>query len=227
MKISNRKNHYPTLILLLAFPFCACRALPQSEAEHQVESARPLTQENLSAVGMAIEDEIYEYSQEKSYFRHGSAAKNVPGRTVKVSVYINPRVAADGLGEAIYNNMPYGEIVRAFYVQPTGMVVLAGGPQVGFPVTQPSHLTKFMDKDELSDDKAQWLHAELTIQENPSESTLVQAARRQVKRVGFSHYGRVPPRGVGAVGNSPAGATVQSLTQAGELSTAAVIAGLR
>jgi hypothetical protein len=39
--------------------------------------------------------------------------------------------------------------------------------------------------------------------------------------------GRVPPRGVGAVGNSPAGATVQSLAQAGELSTAAVIAGLR
>jgi hypothetical protein len=41
------------------------------------------------------------------------------------------------------------------------------------------------------------------------------------------NQGRVPPRGVGAVGNSPAGATVQSLAQAGELSTAAVIAGLR
>jgi len=176
------------LILLLAFTFAVCRALPQSEAKHQVESARPLRQEDASAVIMAIEDEIYDYSQEKSYFRHGSAVKSMPGRTVNVSVYINPRLAADGMGEAIYNNMPYGEIVRAFHVQPTGLVVLAGGPQVGFPVTQPSHLTKFMDKDELSDDKAQWLHAELTIQENPSKSALVQAARRQVKRIGFSHY---------------------------------------
>jgi hypothetical protein len=188
MTISNSKNNYPTLILLLALTFGVYRAVPQSEAKHEVESARQLRQEDTSAVVTAIQDEIYDYSQEKSYFRHGSPAKSIPGRIAKVSVYINPHLAADGMGEAIYNDLPYGEILRAFHVQPTGMVVLTGGPQIGFPVTQPSHLTEFMEKDELSDDKAQWFHAELIIQDNPSKSTLVQAARRQIKRVGFSHY---------------------------------------
>jgi hypothetical protein len=39
--------------------------------------------------------------------------------------------------------------------------------------------------------------------------------------------GRAPPRGVGAVDKWPAGATVQSLAEAGHLSTAVVIADLR
>ena len=40
-------------------------------------------------------------------------------------------------------------------------------------------------------------------------------------------WGRVPARGVRAVGKWPAGATVQSLTEAGHLPTAVVIADLR
>jgi hypothetical protein len=39
--------------------------------------------------------------------------------------------------------------------------------------------------------------------------------------------GRAPARGVGAVGKWPAGAIVQSLAEAGHLSTAVVIADLR
>ena len=48
-----------------------------------------------------------------------------------------------------------------------------------------------------------------------------------MKAVRRSEIGCVPARGVGAVGKWPAGATVESLAEAGHLPTAEVIADLR
>jgi hypothetical protein len=149
---------------------------------------KKLSSQQVAAILLAVEDEIYDYSQEKAVSHAGRYFNSPEGRATKVAIYIRPNVTDDGIGEALYKNMPYGEIIREFYTYPDGSVGLGGGPNVGFPITQPSHVTVYMDKDVLADYRTHWIRAELTILEKPSKSIVTQAARRQVERTGISHY---------------------------------------
>lgn len=188
MVTSRITTRFSTLILILSAAIYIQPATSQDKPQPSRDQSQQLSGEQIAAVVLAIEDEVYDNSQQKAFYDVGISTEGPTGRSMKISLYINQHLASDGMGEAIYKNMPYGEIIRVFHVAPDGLVVLAGGPQIGFPVTQPSHLTVFMDDDELCEDKARWLHSEFTIMDNPPKELVIRAARRQNKRVGFSNY---------------------------------------
>ena len=187
-----KKSKFKTCSGVLAFAFCIVPCFQpirsQDGPKPPREQLRTLSREQITALELAIEDEVYDYSQEKAFFDVGTPTDGPAGRSENIPMYIDPRLTSDGMGEAIYKDMPFGEIIRAFHVDASGMIVLAGGPQIGFPVTQPSHLTVFMDDDELCEDKAHWLRGDFTIKDSPSRGFVIQAANRQLKRVGFSQF---------------------------------------
>lgn len=149
---------------------------------------RYLTEKEASDVSLAIEDEIYDYSQQKFYFNRKNSKKITIKRNATIELFINPRLSGDGGGQVIYNNLPYGEVIRIFYILHDGSISLTGGPHVGFPITQPSHLTIFEDKSDIYRRKINWLHKNVIIFETPRKSIIIEAANRQLKRVGFSSY---------------------------------------
>jgi hypothetical protein len=187
-----------TFTLALSALLIAHLAASQSASQPSREQPRALRGVEIAAVIRAVEDEVYDYSQEDAFFDVGKSTEGSTGRTITVPLYINPQLRADGIGEVIYKDMPYGEILRGFHMGPGGLVVFNSDPQIGFPVTQPSHLTEFMDDDELRQDKTHWLHREFTIQHHPPSELVIQAAKRQLRRVGFSdflsNHGRPRPK---------------------------------
>jgi len=193
MKILTRTIFSVALTLALRSGLCAqepCNQQAPSEDRFACERPEALSRRQVAAVILAVEDEIYDYSQEKAFLR-AAAAKQAPAESITLTLYINPHLSADvddGSGQVIYRNLPYGEIIRYFWILPDGLVWLDRNPSVGFPATQMSHYTEFMDREELREDKAKWLHAKFTIELRPDRERVVQAGKRQIKRVGFSNF---------------------------------------
>ena len=171
--------------LVLAAVLCGQPAVLQGQLQGPPGQSQNLSRKQVVAVILAIEDEVYDYSEEKAF---RPAANDSPGKAATLALYINPHLRSDGLGEVIYKYLPFGEIIRDFYIRPDGLIVLDSSPNVGFPVTQPSHLTQFMDRRELRQDKSRWIHGEFTILLHPPKKLVLQAAGRQLKRVGFSGF---------------------------------------
>ena len=147
-----------------------------------------LTEKQVNGLILAIQDEVYDYGFEKNFYRVGITTGSGTSVTTRVPVYIRPYLDKDGAGEIIYKDMPYGEILRVFHFQPDGMAVLDNDPEIGFPITEPSHLTLFMDDEELCNDKKTWMHKTVEIADTPSAPRIVAGAMRQQDRVGFSAF---------------------------------------
>jgi hypothetical protein len=94
----------------------------------------------------------------------------------------------DGVGRAIYKLMPYGEVFRDFDIGQDGLVGLMGNPQLGFPPTQPSHKTIYMDDDQLSKMRHTWLRRTFDVDDSPTPEMRQESAKRQKTRVGFSDW---------------------------------------
>ena len=188
MKISAKITFRATLILVLTAALWAQPAASQDKLQGPHLQPQTLSRKQVAAVILAVEDEVYDYSEEEA-FRVATSDSTVKATTL--ALYINPHLTSDGLGEVIYKYLPFGEVIRDFHIRPDGLAVLGGNPRVRFPVTQPSHLTQFMDRRELRQDKSSWLHGEFTIQLHPPKELVAQATERQLKRVGFSELLRI------------------------------------
>ena len=162
------------------------RGVAQELGQDSRFNKRALTGKELSDITLAVEDEIYDFSQQRSFFRRGHVAKGEKLR--HLDLFINPHLSGEGDGQLIYDNLPYGEVVRFFYIQNDGTISLKGGRGVGYPATQPSHLTIFEDKDDLRRSKSRWIHRRFTIYRHPDGQMLRSAGNRQLKRRGYSHY---------------------------------------
>jgi hypothetical protein len=149
-------------------------AFAQEDLLGPPEKLHPLNGSQVEAVVVAVQDEIYHYSQEKAFGTKGA---------LMLPLYINPKMRNDdGAGQIIYRNLPYGEIIRHFYMGSGGLAILDGGPEIGFPQTQPNHLTRFMERSELLQDKREWLHQHVLIQVHPPALILAEANRREAAR---------------------------------------------
>jgi hypothetical protein len=185
MRISAKTIFRAMLTLVLAAVLCGEPAVCQEHLQGSRGQLQTLSRKQVADVILAIEDEVYDYSEEKAF---GVATNDSPVKAATLALYVNPHLTSDGRGEVIYKYLPFGEVIRDLYIRPDGLVVLGGNPRIGFPVTQPSHLTQFMDGRELRQDKSRWLHGEFTILLHPPKKLVLQAAERQVKRVGFSDF---------------------------------------
>ena len=137
-------------------------------------------------VKSAIIDEIYDYGYFVKYASNGS--RSSCGSVSNMTILFNPRYDdKDKYGEVIYELKPYGKIYRLYYLE-KGVVKLDGDPENGFPQSQPSHKTSFIDHDDLSSMERNWvkLRAELCLA--PKRTTIMAAAKRQKARTGFSDY---------------------------------------
>jgi hypothetical protein len=163
--------------------------ITQTTAPQNVAKSSPVVSKNqIAEIALAIQDEVYDYSQQKFFYDADVTTESLERKPTKIPLYIKPNLSTDGAGEVIYKDFPYGEVIRQFHIRPDGLVVFYSDPQLGFPQTQPSHLTQFLDVDELRRDKEQWLHGEVEIENTPSRERVIEAAKRQLIRVNFSDF---------------------------------------
>ncbi len=170
-----------SLVLLFVIAPAECKQAP-----------RNVTSADLKAVSQAIEDEIYDFGYQGWDF--GYVGKTVGPDEQQIRIYVQPKLeegaslgeVGKGLGYVIYKYMPFGEVLRLFWFDTHGLVVLGGNPEFGFPPTHPNYLTVFMDDDELCHDKQTWLRSSFVIQLHPSAQRLQKAAERQKERIGYS-----------------------------------------
>ncbi|MGI0133521.1 MAG: hypothetical protein ACREBW_00990, partial [Candidatus Micrarchaeaceae archaeon] len=88
----------------------------------------------------------------------------------------------------IYKLMPYGQIYRVFYIDAAGDATLDGNPQNGFPITQSSHQTVFMDDLDVCRDEQSWMDTSFIVDTSPTLDMIKDAAQRQKQRTGFSDW---------------------------------------
>lgn len=157
-------------------------------------SATALTQHHLTPVEVAklkeaINDEIYDYGYYREFYQIGNNTGTPEHWIASVRIYINPVYnATDHYGEIIYKLMPYGQIYRLFYIGKDGDVALDGNPDSGFPITQPSHRTVFMDEEEVRHLEQTWMKSFFVVDTSPTAEMIRNAARRQRHRTGFSDW---------------------------------------
>ena len=137
----------------------------------------------LPAVVQAIEDEIYDMHHENRYFLidGNSGGDKLPAT---LHVYVS-RTLNDGVGVALYKDMPYGEVYRYFTVDEAGNVSLSGGPS-SFPPIGGSMLTVYMPAANVSAFVQAAYGTTFSIDPQVSASRLADAERRQIKRTGYS-----------------------------------------
>lgn len=133
---------------------------------------------------MAIEDEIYDYKQEKSFVNIGSTgAIGVP---TQVSLYIGKSISDQNVGWVLYKDMPHGEVLRRFIIQDDGLVVLYGDPELDFPAQQPDTKTVYLNDEDVCRFISTALKTTFTVDPNVSSQRIADAENRQVRRVHFS-----------------------------------------
>lgn len=147
-----------------------------------------LSDAQVKAVVLAVEDEVYDFGYEKHFDLVGPAPR--PGVT-RLPVYITPTLH-DGEGKVIYKLMPYGEVIRGFHFGKRGLAVLEGAPDSGFRPTEPNLLTVYLDDDDVCRWKHEWLRRYFEIMDVPPRELVKEAGERQKQRVGYSAQ-EVPP----------------------------------
>ena len=148
---------------------------------------RDITPADQEALVIAIQDEIYDYGYQKEFW--GFETSGPHGPMAQFNVYIRPRLdAAQGgvEGVLIYKYLPFGEVIRPFVLASNGAVYLIGKPSSGFPWTQPSTKTIYMDDDEVCRYKHEWIRVQFELDLKPTQARIDAAVNRQKLRVGFS-----------------------------------------
>lgn len=151
-----------------------------------VRTNGPITQRDITAVLLAIKDEIYAGGCAPLFSDIG---KPVGQGKHEIDAYFRPTLT-DGMSSVIYKFWPFGEVNRMYWIDKAGLSHLAGHPTWGFPATEPSYLTIYMSDQELSRAKATWRRVALSINISPSRDRVRQAKQRQIERGGDLHVCR-------------------------------------
>src|SRR5690348_800706 len=143
---------------------------------HHDQTTHRIKDSEVAAVIQAVQDEIYDYGFEDDYPQvGGNLARRGSARISCMPIYIDPTVK-NGEGRAIYYSAHYGEVFREFFIRKDGIAVLDGDPGLGFPPTQPSHRTAYMDGTSVRRMKRDWLKRFFRIDTSPSSGTIRAAA---------------------------------------------------
>jgi len=155
----------------------------------QSETRTKLSQAEVKALVQAVQDEIYDYGYQEYFFPEGGPVGDVVTESrARVPLYIKP-LLENGQGEAIYKLMPYGEVLRFFYVHGDGTVVLESNPELGFPASQPNRKTVYLKDAEVAHMKREWVKSSFDIDLSPSPERVQDAVGRQKQRNdGFSAW---------------------------------------
>lgn len=153
----------------------------------------PVTQTEIQAVVRAVQDEMYDEGCQG--YSGDEADQHLDSNTAKLHVYIQPYLRIDkkyndpekGVGWAIYKYRPFGEVYREFWFTEDGLVRLGGHPQWGFPATDPSMLTIYMEDGLVCKFKSEWIRANYQVELDPSALTLSDAQEREKRRFGDNY----------------------------------------
>jgi hypothetical protein len=152
-------------------------------------SKRPLSQNEVKGIIQAVEDEIYDTESYREFYQVGDNLGTPQHWKARLHIYIDPEYdQQENVGEVVYKFMPYGEILRVFSLGKDRQIVLDGDPHNRFPLTQPSHLTVYMDDEEVCEMKRHWLAQSFVVDITPTPSVIEEAVRRQKSRTGFSSW---------------------------------------
>jgi hypothetical protein len=142
----------------------------------------------IRALILAVEDEVYDNGFEEDYIGAGkNEAESGQKWVSRMPIYVDP-IIDQGEGRAIYNLKHYGEVYRLFYIHEDGTIALDGDPELGFPRTDTSFLTRYMSRKRLAHLKQGWLHERFVINTEPGREVVREAAVRQKQRTGFSYW---------------------------------------
>lgn len=142
---------------------------------------RTLADQDVKAVTLAIEDEIYD---EGCQGYGADASAGIQNGSYALPLYIKPSFNDQDLGWAIYKLLPVGEVLRTFSVDSNGNAVIYGHPEWNFPPSEPSYLTVYMNDDDLCQSKHDWVRTKINLELAPSKERLRDAATRQQQRLG-------------------------------------------
>src|ERR1051326_2698015 len=105
-----------TIFLLLTLAGLTLSALAE-------QGKRPLTATEVKAVIKAVEDEIYDRGNHKDFYQLGDNLGTSQHWKSRMHIYINPQYdIRENVGEIIYKFMPYGEILRVFFIGKGGQI---------------------------------------------------------------------------------------------------------
>jgi len=189
-----------THLLLLAFLVVTCSSQIEAQAPSSILTVEPAVRQTSDAVmaqvEQAIEDEIYDYKREGLFFEidGNGGGDHTPA---VLSVHVSKQLSSDGVGIAVYDDMPYGQIYRYFSIGQDGMVKLSGDPQGPFRDWGGSVLTVYMKVEKVCDFiMNQSIAGSFMVDPNVSKARIHLASERQLKRTGYSfrlNHGRVVP----------------------------------
>lgn len=170
-----------TYKIFFIIAFCICNLFGGNK--------RQISAKGKHAILLAVSDEIYDYGYYNDYYQFGENAGTPEHWILKINIYIKPNYnLTDNFGEIVYKFMPFEQIYRLFEIEPDGKVLLNGDPDNHFPITQPSHLTVYMNELDVCRMEKTWLSTALFIDTKPSIEMLKAAAKRQKNKTGFSNY---------------------------------------
>lgn len=172
------------LRVILGTLFCTLLLFPAPARQAPAASpSHPITASDIQALVEAIRDEIYAKNRQADGYDAG--LPDGAGR-YRLNLYVQPKFNEQGLAWAIYKLMPYGEVIRMFWIRRDGLAGLFVNPGTGYSPTQPSYLTVYMHDADLWRCKQTWLKKDFVIELHPSAARLHEALQRQKKRFGDS-----------------------------------------
>ena len=169
------------IVLIFVVVTLPTNGIAQQQASSGPQAPRTVSAADKSAVIQAIVDEMYANSLQQYVDAVGERVG--PRRTeFKLKVYFQPTYSNQGTAWAIYKLLPYGEVFRMFTMTSDGLAVLYGKLRNGFPQTEPSYLTVFMDDDQLCRTKSEWPKEYFAVSTDPGAQRIAEARTRQQKR---------------------------------------------
>ncbi|HXT73967.1 MAG TPA: hypothetical protein VN785_08965 [Candidatus Angelobacter sp.] len=159
---------------------CVLPLQPDSAKQPHISApAAPVDSAQIKALVQAIQDEIYADNLQVDDYDAG-----VPtGKgACRLELYVQPDFNEQGLAWAIYKLMPYGEVLRMFWIGGSGTAFLYGKPTDRFRPTGPSYLTAYMGDGELLRAKQTWTRTHFSVDLRPSAENLRESKERQKKR---------------------------------------------
>ena len=120
----------------LGISLCALLLQPAFARQSRTTvTAVPITTDDIRALVQAIQDEIYVDNLQANGYNAGVPAGK---GAYRLELYVQPAFNDQGLAWAIYKLMPYGEVLRMFWIGRDGTVFLYGGSKTQFSPTGPS-----------------------------------------------------------------------------------------
>lgn len=165
---------------------CAAGQAPSTSLE--AAGLREVSGEVRARVVQAIEDEVYDYGREGLFFE----VDGNPGgdhTPAVLSVYVSKSLSPTGVGVAVYDDMPFGQIYRYFSVDQKGVVRLSGDPEGPFRHWGGSVLTVYMKMEEVCGFlTTQSVKGTFVVDPDVSLERRRAASARQLDRTGYSFW---------------------------------------